>query len=140
MPSIALTHETPSVEEYVALREAAGLSSKTHQAARKGLPGSLFAVCVRDGVRLIGMGRVVGDGGCSFQIVDIAVHPDYQRQGWGTRIMEAVMGYLTEEAPPSSTVTLMADRGAPALYQKFGFEFTAPDSVGMMLRITLFPR
>jgi ribosomal protein S18 acetylase RimI-like enzyme len=135
MSSITQILETPGVEEYVALRDAAGLSSKTPRAARQGLPGSLFSVCVRDGGRLIGMGRVVGDGGCSFQIVDIAVHPDYQRRGWGTRIMEALMGYLREAAPPSSIVTLMADRGASALYQKFGFEFTAPESVGMKLRM-----
>ncbi|MGD8815262.1 MAG: GNAT family N-acetyltransferase [Anaerolineales bacterium] len=135
MSSISLICETPEVDEYLALRDAAGLSSKTLQSAHKGLPGTLFAVCVREGDRLIGMGRVVGDGGCSFQIVDIAVHPDHQRKGWGTQIMEAIMGYLRDAAPSSSTVTLMADSGAPALYRKFGFKLTAPESVGMVLRM-----
>lgn len=34
------------------------------------------------------MGRVIGDGGTTFQIVDIAVDPDYQGQGYGRVILE----------------------------------------------------
>ncbi len=81
------------------------------------------------------MGRVVGDGGCNFEIVDVAVHPDFQRQGIGTRIMESLMAYLRNNAPESSYVSLIADEGAPALYLRFGFEFTAPTSVGMALQL-----
>jgi GNAT superfamily N-acetyltransferase len=33
------------------------------------------------------MGRVIGDGGTTFQIVDIAVDPDYQGQGYGRVIL-----------------------------------------------------
>ena len=124
--SYPLSEQTPAPAEYMALRMAAGLSPKTAEASERGLPNSLFAVCVRDANQLIGMGRVIGDGGCNFEIVDIAVHPDYQRQGLGSRIMES---------PPSAYVCLIADEGAPALYQKFGFEFTAPVSVGMALKL-----
>ena len=96
MPTITVNEEIPGPDEFIALRAAAGLSPRTPEAARLGLPRSLFAVCVRREAELIGMGRIVGDGGCSFQIVDIAVHPDYQRQGLGTRIMEALMHYIRE--------------------------------------------
>jgi ribosomal protein S18 acetylase RimI-like enzyme len=134
-PSYRLSEQSPAPAEYMALRVAAGLSPKTMEAAERGLPNSLFAVCMRDGDALIGMGRVIGDGGCNFEIVDIAVHPDYQRQGLGSRIMESLMQYLRNNAPPSAYVCLIADEGAPALYQKFGFEFTAPVSVGMALKL-----
>lgn len=130
-----LTSEVPGADEYRALRVVAGLSSRTETAAEHGLAGSLFAVCIRDDGTLIGMGRVIGDGGCNFEIVDVAVHPDYQRQGLGYRIMETLMEYLHENAPESAYVCLIADQGAPALYQKFGFEFTAPVSVAMAKRI-----
>ena len=135
MPQYSLNEETPKAAEYMALRLAAGLSGKSTEAAQLGLAGTLFAVCVRDNDRLIGMGRVIGDGGCYYQIVDIAVQPDYQRQGIGYRIMESLMGYLREHAPKSAYVCLIADHGAPFLYQKFGFEFTAPTSVGMAIRL-----
>ncbi len=135
MSNIVLSEDVPEADEYRALRVTAGLSSKTADATAKGLPGTLFAVCVRDHGDLIGMGRVIGDGGLNYEIVDIAVHPDYQRQGLGYRIMDALMNYLRGNAPESAYVCLIADHGAPALYKKFGFEFTAPVSAGMALRI-----
>lgn len=135
MAELSFENETPGADEYRTLRVAAGLSPKSAHAAQLGLPGTLFAVCVREDDALVGMGRVIGDGGCNFEIVDIAVHPDYQRQEIGFRIMENLMDWLRREAPESAYVSLIADHGAPALYQKFGFEFTAPDSVGMALRL-----
>jgi ribosomal protein S18 acetylase RimI-like enzyme len=132
---IELKAEVPGADEYRALRVAAGLSPRTAIAAQFGLAGTLHAICIRDAGTLIGMGRVVGDGGCNFEIVDVAVHPDYQRQGYGYRIMEALMEYLHEYAPESAYVSLIADHGAPTLYEKFGFEFTAPTSVAMAKRM-----
>ncbi len=124
----------PKVEEYCELRVAAGLSPRTRAAAEAGLPNTLCGVCVRDGKRLVGMGRIIGDGGCNFEVVDIAVHPDYQRQGLGTRIMQALVDYLEQNAPPSAYVSMIADEGAPALYARFGFEPVAPVSIGMARR------
>ena len=99
------------------------------------MPNSLYAVCVRSGDRLIGMGRVVGDDGLNFEIVDMAVHPEFQRQGLGLRIMHRLMTWLHDSAPDTAYVSLIADHGAPALYKKFGFEMTAPVSQGMALTI-----
>jgi ribosomal protein S18 acetylase RimI-like enzyme len=99
------------------------------------LPNSLFATTIRDQSKLIAMGRVVGDGACNFEIVDVAVHPDYQRRGLGGRIMSAVMDYIHEHAPESAYVSLIADDHAPALYSKFGFEPTAPVSIGMAYKV-----
>ena len=130
-----LIADVPGEAEYRALRLAAGLSPKTEAAARTGLPNSLFAVCVRCDSELVGMGRVVGDGGCNYEIVDVAVHPDHQRRGLGYKVMAALMDYIHANAPPSAYVSLIADDWAPALYRKFGFEFTAPKSVGIALKI-----
>jgi len=135
MPAYEFLHETPAAAEYCALRELAGMSAKSLAAAEAGLPNTLYAVCIRDAGTLIGMGRVIGDRGLNFDVVDMAVHPDYQRQGLGTRIMTALMAFIDDTAPDSAYVSLLADDGAPALYQKFGFEFTAPRTVGMALYI-----
>ncbi len=124
----------PKAEEYCELRVAAGLGPRTLAAAETGLPNSLCGVCVRDGERLVGMGRIIGDGGCNYEVVDIAVHPDYQRRGLGTQIMQGLIAYLEAHAPPSAYVSMIADEGAPALYRKFGFEPVAPVSIGMARR------
>ena len=133
--TFAQNNEIPSVDEYRQLREVCGLSIKTAEAAERGLPNSLFATCIRDEGRLIAMGRVVGDDGCNYEVVDVAVHPDYQKQGLGQRVMAAIMVYIDENAPESAYVSLIADHHSPALYSKFGFKPTAPISIGMAFKV-----
>ncbi|MHC9084031.1 GNAT family N-acetyltransferase [Luteimonas sp. RIT-PG2_3] len=124
-------HEIPDVETYRRLRVDAGLSPKTASAAARGLPASLFAVQVLAGDEPVGMGRVIGDGGCFYQVVDIAVSPAHQGRGLGKRIMGEIAGYLRDQVPPSGYVSLIADCQAHALYAQFGFVPTAPASIGM---------
>ncbi len=128
-------NELPSVDEFQQLRIDCGLSPRSLSAAEKGLPNSLFATTVREGDRLVAMGRVVGDGGCNFEVVDIAVHPKFQRQGIAQNIMAAIMTYLNEAAPDSAYVSLIADDHSPALYRKYGFKPTAPNSIGMAFNV-----
>jgi GNAT superfamily N-acetyltransferase len=128
---IQLGHDVPEAEEYNMLRVKAGLSPKDIEASRRGLQGSLFIVTLRLEGKLIGMGRVIGDGGCMYHVVDIAVDPDHQGQGLGKRIMAEITGYLDLNAPPTAYVSLIADVPAD---RQFGFEETAPASVGMYRR------
>jgi GNAT superfamily N-acetyltransferase len=81
------------------------------------------------------MGRVIGDGGLFFEIVDIAVVPAHQRRGLGKRIMAALTAHLETHAPPSAHVMLLADGEAHRLYAQFGFQATAPASIGMERKI-----
>lgn len=135
MTDYVLTQEEPTPDEYVRLRIDAGLSRRSIDAARVALPNSLCIICVRHDQNLVGMGRIVGDGGCNYEIVDVAVHPEYQRRGLGYKIMSSLMEYLHSNAPESAYVSLIADEGAPTLYEKFGFKPTAPASIGMALVI-----
>jgi ribosomal protein S18 acetylase RimI-like enzyme len=126
---------TPSTEEYLHLRAVAGLSPFLQEAARKGLPGTVFSALVVYEGRAVGMGRLIGDGGCFFQVVDIAVHPEHQGRGLGKMIMKAIMGYVENELPASAYVSLIADVPANRLYEQFGFKETAPRSLGMAYRV-----
>ena len=121
----------PSIATYQQLRVAAGLSAKTTAAAAKGLPNSLFAVQVLLGDDVVGMGRVIGDGGCFFQVVDIAVLPAHQGKGLGKLIMREISRFIDSDVPDSAYVSLIADGQAQDLYAQFGFQHTAPASVGM---------
>ena len=40
------------------------------------------------------MGRVIGDNGCFFTVVDIAIVPELQGQGLGKRVMAALDAWL----------------------------------------------
>ncbi len=130
-----LTFAIPATDEYRALRVAAGLSAMGKMSAARGLPGSWCAVCVRVDATLIGMGRVVGDGGCFFLVVDIAVQPEWQGRGIGKSIMTALTAHLQNHAPKGAMVGLFADGEAYRLYQQFGFQLTAPAARGMLLRL-----
>src|SRR5690348_6181098 len=127
--------QVPAVQEYLALRVAAGLSAMSPAGAQEGLHASWCAVCVRVAGELIGMGRVAGDGGLFLFVVDIAVAPAWQRRGLGRRIMQALMEKVHARAFPCTQVGLIADGLAHLLYEKFGFKLVAPESQGMSLRI-----
>ncbi len=130
----SIRHAVPSVTDYRRLRENSGLSTKTLEASERGLPNTLFGVEVLVDGQVIGIGRVIGDGGCFYQVVDIAVLPEYRGQGLGKAIMKEISGYIEREIPESGYVSLLADGKAFELYQQFGFTLSAPRSVGMWLK------
>lgn len=124
-------HATPSADTYRHLRVAAGLSPKSAEAAARGLPNTLFAVQLLHGEEPVGMGRVIGDGGTAFQVVDIAVLPAHQGRGLGKRLMAGIAAWLQANVPEGGYVSLLADVPADALYAQFGFVPTAPATLGM---------
>lgn len=136
MTEYELVQRTPSITEYRDLRRLSGLSEKTEEAAARGLPNTLFAVVVEHEAKAIGMGRVTGDGGTAYQLVDIAVLPEHQGKGLGRRIVSALVDWLHGNAPKSAYVSLIADGPAKDLYAQYGFEPTAPASIGMAFKIT----
>lgn len=133
--SYTIVAQTPSVADYMRLRLAAGLSAKTEEQARLGLPNSWFGVLVVHDEHVVGMGRIIGDGGTAFQIVDVALEPAHHGKGVGKAIMQALMSHLEENAPAGAYVSLIADGDARHLYAKHGFEPVMPHSVGMAKRI-----
>ena len=124
---------TPSVDDYRRLRRVSGLSEKTQAAAEAGLPNTWFAVTIRYQGGVVGMGRVIGDGGTAFQIVDIAVEPEHQGKGLGKQIMAALVAHIDANAPTTAYISLIADGDARHLYAKFGFAPVTPASIGMAL-------
>lgn len=129
--AIELVERFPGVDDYVRMRAAAGMHAKTAEAAARALPNTLYGVSlVRDG-EVVGMGRIIGDNGCFFTIVDIAIVPELQGRGLGRRVMAALDAWLARNVPESAYVTLVADGDAKHLYAKFGFIESAPYAVNM---------
>jgi len=131
-----LRESPPTVDRFLELRDAAGMAERSREAVERGLPNSQYAVTVveTESEEVVGMARVVGDGGSVYHICDMAVHPDHQRQGLGSRLMDAVMDWIQETAPPKAYVNLMAD--VDGFYEQWGFERTAPASKGMYYRVS----
>jgi len=126
-----ITHATPSVDDYRRLRLAAGMSDRSPASVAAGLPNTFFGVVARVDGQVVGMGRIIGDGGTAFQLVDIAVEPAFQGRGIGKAIVARLVDHLNTNAPKGAYVSLIADGNAHYLYAKFGFQPTAPASIGM---------
>ena len=112
----------PSIEEYNALRAAAQWPVFEPHLVEEALRNTLFAVCIRSGKKTVGMGRVIGDNAIYLHIQDVIVHPAFQRQGVGTRIMHELLGYIAGAGGKHTNIGLMCSKGREAFYEAFGFE------------------
>nr|WP_226996773.1 GNAT family N-acetyltransferase [Tetragenococcus koreensis] len=58
------------------------------------MENSLFSVSLWEQDSLVGFGRIIGDKGTVYQIVDVVVDPAYQGNGLGKKIMNELVSYL----------------------------------------------
>jgi len=124
----------PTVSEYITLRARSGLSPKSALQAEAAIAGAWVTVRVlTDDDHAVGMGRVIGDGGWYFHIVDMAVLPEHQRRGLGDALLTWLTDRIRTVAPPDPYITLLADEPGRRLYERHGFVPTAPGSIGMQL-------
>ena len=131
----SLVERIPSVEEYNSVRVAAGLKAKDPQAARIGLSNTVFGVCIEAAGETVGIGRVVGDGALFFEVVDVAIVPDYQGEGLGEIIMNSLMDRVRASARSGTFVSLIAGEGVSDFYKRYGFRVRTPEAPGMLLTI-----
>jgi GNAT superfamily N-acetyltransferase len=135
MSDYRLAKRVPSIGDYNRVRVAAGLSEKSVEAARLGLANTVFGVYVENRGEVVGIGRVVGDGGLFFEVVDIAVVPEHQKRGLGKMIMDALVSWLTVNAPPTAFISLIADEGLSGFYERYGFRVRPPEAPGMSFTV-----
>lgn len=129
---IQLVYEAPAAQDYVSLRLRSGMGNKDLKRSQTALENSLFTVSLYDEEKLVGFGRVVGDGGITYIVSDIMVDPEYRRRGFADRIMEAIDGYFAENTYEDSYICLIANRPADLLYHKHRFEYLPEERCGML--------
>ena len=118
---MVIIEKLPTPAEYNILRAAVGWSEYAEEVIARSLPNTLFCLCAYQNDRIIGMARVIGDGGLVFYIQDVIVLPDYQLRGIGTQMMDRVMAYIEAHAHHNTIIGLMSARGKEAFYEKYGF-------------------
>ncbi|MGW8823827.1 GNAT family N-acetyltransferase [Paenibacillus lautus] len=127
-----ITEDVPQLKEYIDLRFDAGLPEVEESIAETALNRSLLSVLVRDGNdRLIGMGRVIGDGALYFQLVDVMAAASYRDQGLEETIVSELLARLKKIAPSGAEVTVITDVPGIKLYQHAGFKLLYPERYGM---------
>jgi GNAT superfamily N-acetyltransferase len=125
----------PAPTVYLRLRQEAGLTPRTYEQAALALRGGWAAchVVVIEGGATVGMGRLIGDGGWYFHVVDMAVLPAHQRRGIGDWILAWLLAKIRDSAPADAYVSLMADPPGRHLYARQGFAEDRERSIGMAM-------
>ena len=125
-----------SPDLYLCLYRSVGWDAPGLDQIEKALEGSLATFCACDGDMPVGMARLMGDGGMSFYIKDFAVLPEYQGQGVGRALMNAMESWIEKQLKPGWAVSLelISSKGKESFYAKFGFEQRPNDwdGAGMM--------
>lgn len=112
-----------SYEDYRTLRESVGWHLFSKNQMQQALDNSLYTIVAVENNQSVGMGRLIGDG-MYFLIVDVVVHPVFQKCGIGTNIMNMLLKYVEKKTPTGgrSSVQLVAEKGKEPFYEKLGFK------------------
>ena len=94
---------------------------RTTNEVRRALDHSHPLITAWDGASMIGFTRVISDLTYRATIWDVIVRPQYQGQGVGDRMMQAVLAH-----PDLATVTmfLLLTKDKHGFYERYGFETT----------------
>ena len=123
-----------SIDDVLHLYQAVGWTNYTNQPQmlEQALSHSLATYLARDGEKIVGLVRLIGDGFSSVFVQDLLVLPSYQRQGIGSSLMKQALAdykdaYQVQLATDESEKTL-------AFYRSLGFEtLSSFQCTGMIL-------
>lgn len=120
-----------TVIDYQRIRKTTGWYMLDDYVVEKALENNLFSICVYDNHKLIGIGRIIGDGYMYFYIQDIIVIPEYQKKGVGRVIMDNIEEYLQQVSNNNSFIGLMAGMGVKHFYEKYDYNVRHQSKPGM---------
>ncbi len=124
-------------QDYVRLRVLTGFADIPIEHAKRALDGGLINVSAIHGDRLIGMGRMVGDGAMYWYLQEIIVLPEYQKQGIGTKIVNHLVDYAVSHSTSGKFTTIggVSAKGKEEFYRKLGFEIIS-NGIQKMIEIS----
>ena len=120
---ITYSFDKPVVSEYMKLRRKVGFFELTREQAGKSLDNALDVITVYEDEKLIGMGRLIGDGAVICYIQDVMVDPDKQGCHVGREIVSRLIEKAHSRLCPGSTMYLglMSVKGTEEFYERLGF-------------------
>ena len=122
-----------SIDDVLPLYQAVGWTNYTNQPQMlaQALSHSLATYLARDGEKIVGLVRLIGDGFSSVFVQDLIVLPSYQRQGIGSNLMkEALADY--KDAYQIQLATEQTEKNL-GFYRSLGFEtLSTYDCTGMI--------
>ena len=121
-----------SVEDYTNLRDSVGFRKIPIRQATIGLQNTAYQVAALDEDKVVGMARILWDGGYTAYLADVIVHPEYQGKHIGNQMVKNIIDYLQSQMEPGDGILLSlgaAERKEP-FYLKLGFQNRPNDHQG----------
>jgi GNAT superfamily N-acetyltransferase len=128
---IKFSEDRLSVAEYLHLRESVGWKKLTERQAELALENCIYCISAYDDTtdkpngsrKLIGMGRIVGDGAVICYIQDLIVLPEYHGMGVGSMLIKQLKRYVSSLSADGEEMmlALMCAKGREEFYEKHGF-------------------
>lgn len=112
-----------TVSQYLDIRAQVGWRALLQEQAEKALANSLLVIGAYDDDRLVGMGRIVGDGAVICYVQDLIVVPEYQKKKIGSMVLTTLIDYVESLKLTESQMMLclMCAKGREPFYEKHGF-------------------
>lgn len=132
---IKFTDTLPKPEDYWDLFQTTGWNDEynfTQQDLENAIKNSWYLNSIYDSDKLIGFGRVIADGVHHALIVDLIIHPDYQSQGLGSKLLDKLVTKCKDAK--IRDIQLFAARDKFEFYEKFGFEKRPINAPGMQIK------
>lgn len=123
-------------EDFIRLKVATGFIERPLPQVEKALQNGLFNVSAICDGKVVGMGRLVGDGAMYWYLQEIIVLPEYQGKGIGKSIVDRLIEYIKDTAIPGTIIDvgLSAVKGKEPFYEKFGFS-VRPNGMRKLMEI-----
>ena len=120
---ILIKENINNVDEFNCLYDAVGWGSYEKNISEKALANTIYSVSIYDDNKIIGYGRLIGDGICFLYIHDVMVDPKYQNKKIGSQIMNKLLEKVKQVKfeNPYVRVYLGASKGKEKFYERFGF-------------------
>ena len=118
--------------DFIKLYESAGWGKKCEDIVQVSLENSYVTFAVIEEKNVIGMARLLGDGGMAFYLKDFVILPEFQGKGIGKELLNYVQNYIRNQLKDGwqTKIELMSAQGKEEFYKKFGFEEMPSQYIG----------
>jgi|SRR5690554_2173160 GNAT superfamily N-acetyltransferase len=121
------------------IRASIGFRQIHPEQINSGLDGSIVIVAAHDHDKVVGMSRLIWDGGTVALIQDVLVIPEYQLQGIETEMITRIVAFLCTKLKPGFgiQVDVKAWNNQEQIYEALGFQVSTPQRRGVPMYICL---
>lgn len=132
--TITFKDTLPDSQDYWNLFQTTGWNKEynfTVKDLEDAIKNSWYICSLYDLDELIGIGRVIADGVHHALIVDLIIHPKYQRKGLGSKLLNKLVSKCKDNK--IRDIQLFAAKDKFLFYEKFGFSKRPNNAPGMEL-------